>query len=537
MRRLSSARAIARPCSCARASDPRVHEFADALNTHMSGDNALKPEGILSGARNPQPFQNERDRALASIEAAGLGTWSFDIETGAAYFDRRCRELLDVCPDAVPTLDLFLSRIHPDDRPAVAAALEASIATRGEYGADFRVVQSEHVVLWIASRGRVRVDACGHPTTFHGVNFDITDRKAYEDALRTSVQHFRFLIESGILGIARFTFTGEITDANDAFLRMVQFDRHDLRAGAVRWDRLTPAAWMDRTLRAVEQFKLTGTIQPYEKQYRRKDGSCFWGLFGGARVSDDEGIAFVIDITDRKNAEEALRRSNEHLQQFASAASHDLQEPLRTIRGLTEVLSRRYRDNLPADARSLMDMIVDAGARMNVLIDDLLAFSRASASGDDGRSEPVDAGEALDTALKNLHSHIAESHAVIEAGDLPVIQGDPVRFPQVFQNLISNAIKYRKMTEAPRISITADMRNGQWTFAVSDNGIGFQPEQAERIFRVFKRLHGNDIPGSGIGLAICKTIVEQQGGQIWAESRYSEGATFYFTADPARVRD
>jgi signal transduction histidine kinase len=229
---------------------------------------------------------------------------------------------------------------------------------------------------------------------------------------------------------------------------------------------------------------------------------------------------------DNKRSQEDLARSNRELEQFAYVASHDLQEPLRMIASYTQLLAERYRGKLDEKADRYIHYAVDGATRMQALIDDLLTFSRVGRQG--LALQNADCNEAIETACKNLENSIRETGAQVEHDRLPVIVADGRLLVQLFQNLISNSIKFRG-TEPPHIQISAEKQKREWFFAVIDNGIGIAPEHAQSIFGIFKRLHTHDeYPGSGIGLSICKKIVEQHGGRIWVESAPGQGATFKF---------
>jgi signal transduction histidine kinase len=243
---------------------------------------------------------------------------------------------------------------------------------------------------------------------------------------------------------------------------------------------------------------------------------------------------------ERKRAEKAeretleeLRRSNEELQRFAYVASHDLQEPLRMVSSYTELLAKRYRSRLPADPEmdEFIGYALEGAHRMHRLINDLLAFSRLSAR--EKSFAPVDGEKVLQHALDNLRVPIRESDALIVHDELPRILGDETQLIQLFQNLIGNAIKFRREIP-PRVGIEAREKDGAWLISVSDNGIGIERAHLERIFVIFQRLHGRDeYPGTGIGLALCKKIVERHGGRISVESEPGRGSVFSFTVADA----
>jgi light-regulated signal transduction histidine kinase (bacteriophytochrome) len=242
----------------------------------------------------------------------------------------------------------------------------------------------------------------------------------------------------------------------------------------------------------------------------------------------------VRDITDRKQAEEALRRSaedlarsNKDLEQFAYVASHDLQEPLRAVTGFVQLLQQQYGKQLDAKANDYIGYTVDGAKRMQTLIADLLTYSRVGSRSRE--LKPTDTAASLKRALENLTASIGESAAEITHGELPTVQADEAQLVQLFQNLVGNAIKFRG-PEPPKIHVEARRNHDHWLFSVRDNGIGMNPEFSDRIFMIFQRLHSRKkYAGTGIGLAICKKIVERHGGQIWVESQPDQGATFYFT--------
>jgi signal transduction histidine kinase len=240
------------------------------------------------------------------------------------------------------------------------------------------------------------------------------------------------------------------------------------------------------------------------------------------------------EIVDRKRAEGELLRANQDLEQFTYAVTHDLHEPLRTVAVYSQLLGRRLGPRLKPDERTFMDYILAGSLRMGDLIKDLLLHAQLGAAAADGA--PVDCGKAVQDALLNLKGSIQECQAVITVDALPLVEGDYPQFVQLFQNLIGNALKYRKLDSIPEIRVSADHQDGWPLISVRDNGIGLKPTYAEQIFGVFKRLHGKEYPGTGIGLAICKRVVERHGGRIWVVSEEGLGTTFFFTLAEASVK-
>jgi light-regulated signal transduction histidine kinase (bacteriophytochrome) len=246
------------------------------------------------------------------------------------------------------------------------------------------------------------------------------------------------------------------------------------------------------------------------------------------KTQDELEIRVNERTVDLANANKVLESSNVELQQFAYVASHDLQEPLRMVASYTQLLAKRYKGRLDSDADEFIAFAVDGCNRMQGLIRDLLTYSRAGRNGEE--PSEVSGDDALQGALTNLRITIEQSGAVITHGRLPSITTDETQLTQVFQNLIGNAIKYRS-SEVPRVHVSAANNGGnEWTFSVRDNGLGIDPQYFEKIFVIFQRLHGRqEFEGTGIGLAICKKIVERMGGKIWVESQLEKGSTFYFT--------
>lgn len=234
------------------------------------------------------------------------------------------------------------------------------------------------------------------------------------------------------------------------------------------------------------------------------------------------------DITGQKEIEKELRNLNADLEQFAYSASHDLQEPLRTVKAFSQLLAISAREKLDAESLEYLDNVISGATRMEALLRDLLMYARTTRL--EKPAEPTDANHALQVALSSLHATVAESGASIHAEPLPALHVHPTQLEQLFQNLLGNAIKYRRPGVSPAVHVAAKKLNAQWLFSVTDNGIGIEAQYKERIFGIFKRLHsGDSYAGTGIGLALCQRIVERHNGRIWVESKPGEGSTFYFT--------
>jgi PAS domain S-box-containing protein len=371
------------------------------------------------------------------------------------------------------------------------------------------------------------------------VQRDIGARARANAAMLQSEERFRLLVE-GVQDYAIFTLdaNGRVASWNAGAERTKGYSADEIIGQ--NFSRFYAQEDIDQGQPEAELQVAAASGRSETESWRvRKDGSRFWAnrVITAARDSSGRLLGFSEisrDITERKTAEERLvkkvaelKRSNDELEQFAYVASHDLQEPLRMVASYTQLLARRYHGRLDPDADEFIAYAVDGSNRMQGLIQDLLTYSRAGTSGAKLRKIPSE--NALHGALANLRATIEESGAVVTHDPLPAITTDDTQLTQVFQNLVGNAIKYRS-AEVPRVHVSATSNaDKEWIFSVRDNGLGIEPRYFDRIFILFQRLHGREeFKGTGIGLAICKKMLERLGGRIWVESQPRQGSTFYF---------
>jgi PAS domain S-box-containing protein len=426
------------------------------------------------------------------------------------------------------------SPLAPEDRPTRITVRTGKPLTGQVIG----IMRPDHSVTWLD----VNTGFLQRPgeKDFYGIVStisDVTARRTAERALRDSEERFRQTFQLAASGICEVV-EGRFVRVNKSLCEILGYAEDELLGKTVK----EVSHPDDRNVTDTERARIrNGEIDSarFEKRYVRKDGTVVWCELAIALVRAPDGapqyeIAVFDDITERKQSEDALReaheelkRSNAELEQFAYVASHDLQEPLRMVSSYTQLLMRRYGDRLDGDAREFTSYIVDGATRMKQLIEDLLAYSRVGTKGKEFKPVPVES--ALRRAIVNLRAAIEESGAAVTYDTLPVVRGDDIQLAQLFQNLIGNALKFRSAS-VPRIHVSSVEKQNEHEIVVADNGIGIEAQYFERIFMVFQRLHNKgEYPGTGIGLAICKKVVERHGGRIWVESTPGEGSAFHFT--------
>jgi PAS domain S-box-containing protein len=485
-------------------------------------------------------------RFRRTFELAGSGMAHIGMDRRFIRVNRRLCEILGY--EERELLGLTGRQIsHPDDLDVINEQRPRLYA--GEIDAvrvEKRYLRKDGSVVWVHFSMTVERDAQGEPLYEIGVYEDITAQLDAQLRLRESEARYRQTFELAASGICHVK-DGRFIRVNRRLCEILGYPEEQLLGRHVK-EISHPE---DRDVTDAERARIRNReidSARFEKRYIRADGAVVWCRIAIALVRDVYGVpqyevAIFEDITDRKRAEaalneahEELKRSNAELEQFAYVASHDLQEPLRMVASYTQLLARRHEERLDGDAREFMAYIVDGASRMKQLIEDLLAYSRVGTKGIDVKHVPAEA--ALRRALFNLRSAIEEAGAVISHDPMPTLPADEMQLGQLFQNLMGNSLKFRSAA-TPRIHIQTVELEHEWQFEVRDNGIGIEPQYYERIFMVFQRLHNKgEYPGTGIGLAICKKVVERHGGRIWVESRPaqgpSQGSSFFFTLPKER---
>ncbi len=522
----------------------------NVLLTSLFVANSFAARSALGYARK---MTSDLEKLGLAARVNQIGVWDLDPISGRLEWDDAMFTLYGCArEDFIGTYEAWCSTLHPQDRGEAEAAFQSALDC-GSFDCEFRVVHPNGCVRHISAKAVAFRDHTGRAIRMLGTNTDITDRKfaasEHEETrrMKAAIQDY-----AGVAIIATDT-NGFIKIFNRSAEHMLGYSKEEvlgIQTSALFHDP-DEIAQRARELSSELQQRIEpgfevviakakcGISEQREWKYIRKDGDVLPVLLTVTALRDENDtingyLGIAADISERKiasqeleNANASLARSNEELAQFAYAASHDLQEPLRKVTSFCELLREECSGELTSDGQQYVTYIVDSARRMRTLIKDLLAYSRIESAASE--SIEVNANEAVQFAIDNLAESIRESGAIVTVDALPVIEANPSRVAQLFQNLLGNAIKYRG-DQTPKVHVSSSIADDQWSFAIEDNGIGILPAHRDQIFGIFKRLHTqSEYKGNGIGLAICKRIVEQLGGQIWVETSESGGSVFRFT--------
>ena len=471
---------------------------------------------ITERKRAEAALQESREDLNRAQAVAQTGSWRLNVQRNELTWSDENHRLFGIPPGTPMTYETFLGTVHPEDREYVDREWMAALKGQS-YDIEHRIVV-DGTVKWVRERAELEFNPQGQLLGGFGTTQDITARKQAEGEIQR-LASFPQMNPSPVLEIDR---TGAITFYNQAALEALEklgpeIELRDLLPKDI--EEITAAARQKKE-------------QVFYREVQIKD------MVLGQTISFAEAFdvlrIYSMDITRRKQAEEELRqtmadleRSNRELEEYAYISSHDLQEPLRQIANFSEMLAKNYKERLDDRAVRYFGYITVGAKRMQALINDILSFSRLDQA---EIPQTLDSFEdILKATLKDLQTLIRESGAEISYDSLPSLKVNPNQMGLLLQNLIANSLKFRN-EESPIIHLSARQEGGEWVISIRDNGIGFDPQYAEAIFNVFKRMHSQEkYPGTGIGLAICKKIVERHGGHIWADSQPGHGATFYFT--------
>ena len=486
-----------------------------------------RSERALRQAHAEVEQREEQFRTLAN--AIPQLCWMADASGRALWYNERWFSYTGTTPEQMQDGG-WKSALHPEILPAVVEKWQACLGAGELFEMETQLRDREGGFRWFLTRSVPLLAGGGNAIRWFGTATDVDELRRSHEALVESESRFRAMANSAPVMIWLSGPDTAFTWFNKQWLDFAgQSLSEELANG---WLRGIHPDERGRCQEAYQTSFNSRTELVIEYRRKRNDGQWRWVLEHGIPRfgRDDEFLGYIgssIDMHDRKEVEDNLRRANGDLEQFAFSASHDLQEPIRTIGIYSQMIGMRYSSQLDATAQTSLEYLIAAAKRMEKLVQDLLLYTQI-AGAETAASERTDANDALSQALDNLAEAVKGASAQITSDPLPTLRMPGVHLQQLFQNLIGNAIKYRADRRL-RIHISAREQNASWIFSVQDNGIGIDPAYKERIFGIFKRLHTADkYSGTGIGLAICQRIVDRCRGRIWVESEPGEGATFFF---------
>ena len=560
---------------------------------------------LLQSTRTMEELRQQTERAKLSeerlrlaLEAAQMGIWDWDILSGKVMHSHTTEVIHGLDPSSFEgTFKSFLSNLHPEDQELVTHALHSTLKEGSDYNIEFRILWPDGSVRWVASKGQVYYDNTGKAVRMTGINMDITDRKRAQEELQLQNRrsqlfaevtlkirqslHIQEILQTTVTEVQRIFQTDRVLIFQ---LWLNGFGKIVTEAVNPNWisvlgrnitDDYFASEYLQRysqgriyTIADIEKAEVPHCLIEFMQEFEVKAKLAvpiflkekLWGLLVAhqctsprqwssfetelmGQLADQIGIALaqaqLLEQETRQSQE--LARSNAELQQFASIASHDLQEPLRKIQAFGDRLKTKCNEALTEQGRDYLDRMQNAAGRMQTLIDDLLMLSRITTKAQP--FVPVDLAQVIQEVLSDLEVRIDETKGQVEVGRLPTIEADSLQMRQLLQNLIGNALKFHPKTEPPKVRIFSQLLNDEeqqptgnsitpthCQIVVEDNGIGFDEKYLDRIFNVFQRLQGrSEYEGTGMGLAICRKIAERHGGSLTAESTPGQGATFIVT--------
>jgi PAS domain S-box-containing protein len=505
----------------------------DTADSQLASDMVLRGQELLQQAKQEtyEQLRESEERFRALVTTTSDVVFSTNADWSEMHSLQGSDFLVDTDEQVLSWVEKYVPR---EDQPRVQKTIDEAIRTKSSFELEHRVVDKDGTVAWVVSRATPLLDENGEITRWLGAANDVTERVERERYLEDAKERLEAAAEAGAVGTWEWNIPDDQMVTSASFAKKFGIDPEAATEG-VSFDQFLSAIHDDdreRIKRKVEDAIESGEEYKEEYRVRNDDDELRWVVARGHIEYDDDGtpVSFpgaLADITERKQFERRLEKSNERLEQFAYAASHDLQEPLRMVSSYLQLIEKRYKDDLDDDAEEFLEFAIDGADRMRDMIEGLLKYSRVDRQGDP--VESIDLNAILEDVLADLHVRIVESDAEVTVGDLPCLEGDAGQLRQLFQNLLDNAITYSG-DEPPQIHVSADRRNNNWVISVDDKGIGIDPNDQDRIFTIFNRLHNHEAyEGTGIGLALCQRIVERHGGEIWVDSEPGEGATFSFT--------
>ncbi len=488
---------------------------------------------VVTGLSDPinllfRKLKDNEEDLLQAQQLARLGRWSFVPETNEWSFSNEILRFFALAENALPSFNDLLTKLNNADQIAVQEALER--LQQGAETVELKVAAKlVGEVRFAQLRGTAEKNEAGKVIRVTGTMQDITDEYRLQEALAAAKEKdkFELLLQTAGDGIHLLDTEGNVIEVNDMFCKMLGYSRDELlKMNVAQWDaNFEPDALGKRLKQNFEGGDL------FETKHRRKDGAILDVEISVKPVSYSGKTVLwnsSRDITERKLAEERMKRSNAELEQFSYAVSHDMRQPLRMVSSYLQLLEMELADSLDKEKRSYFNYAVDGAKRIDHMLEALLEYSRIGRMGDPFKL--IDCRAAMDEAMQFLKPAITEAQAEVSISDeCPNIVASRDEIVRLLQNLIGNALKYRVAGRPVKITVSSKVEQGEWHLCIADNGIGIIPDQIKRLFKVFQRLQTrDDYEGTGIGLALCRKIAEHHQGRIWAESAgEGQGSQFY----------
>jgi PAS domain S-box-containing protein len=510
-----------------------------------------------------EALRESGERLRAALTASGTGTFRWNIVSGTLEWDKSLDRLFGLPPGTTPrTLESFISLVHPEERAGVIERCEKCAREGADFDMEFRVIWPDGSVHWLDDKGKTFRDAEGRPSYMTGACVDITERKHNEEALRSSQLRLASIYEVAPVGIAEIGLNGRFLNVNRRFYEILGYYKDELLQRT--FQDITHPEDAAANLELYNQL-VRGEIRNYtiEKRNLNKEGKPVWVSLQVALIRDAQGkpvfgVSAMQDITQRRQTEAELRAVQEKLSHYATdlekqvadrtnklrqtvtsleglsySIAHDLRAPLRAMEGFSSALLEEYATRIDETGRNYLSRIAMAAKRMDMLIQDLLAYGRLNHLEIPLTSVPP--GEVIDSVLAAQSVEIQNKHAQVEVvGPFPAVLANATILEQALGNLVGNALKFVKPETPPQIRISAEEKGGKIRLFVTDQGIGIDSNYQDRIFRVFERINVKQYPGTGIGLAIVQKSAERMGGSTGVQSELGKGSTFWIELPTAQ---
>lgn len=529
-----------------------IREIIDGEGNHRYIELNVKPiykenfeiDFILSMFRDvtTEVVSNKNlENQLTALEATSDSFWIWDLKDNHTR-NKSLEQVLGFKPEELEdTVSNWFKLMHPLDRKKVERGIARHIESKGKipYQVEIRYKNSKGGITYLLTRGKVvEWSSDGTPLKMIGTETDITAtkvlNKVQEELIRQN-ETFEHVLESTMAGYWDWNIKDNIQYLSPTFKAMFGYKDHEMKNAVESWHKIVHPDDLPKLINLYNEHIRTKGKVPYNIQTRffHKNGSVIWVLSNGKVIEwDKEGnpirmVGSNIDITNLIN----LAKSNEDLERFAYLASHDLQEPLRTIKDFIQIFKEEYGSKIGVDGKSYLEFIENSSERMTQLITGLLDYSKV---GKTSHKETVDLNRVLKNVLKDLNTSIKQKNAIVKTIGLPNVIGNEIELHSLFLNLIGNSLKFTTKEQIPHINITKGLHKGMLKINISDNGIGIPKDKLNTVFEIFKRLNNSqEFSGTGIGLSQCKKIVETHNGEIWCESEQGKGTTFSFTLQTA----